>query len=105
MGGSEEDMAIVAGFAGGIALSGSGCGVLAAAIWMKTLQWLKDNPDKKSAFPNPVSKTVLEKFMEVAEYEFECPKLSGKKFNSVKEHTEFVRSGGCAKIIEVLATA
>ena len=37
MGGSEEEMLMVAGFAGGLGLSGSGCGALGAAIWKNAL--------------------------------------------------------------------
>ena len=37
MGASEEEMIMVAGFAGGLGLSGSGCGALAAAVWMNAL--------------------------------------------------------------------
>ena len=37
MGGSEEEAAMVAGFAGGLGLGGSGCGALAAAVWMHAL--------------------------------------------------------------------
>ena len=37
MGGSDEEMVMVAGFAGGLGLSGNACGALSAAIWMNTL--------------------------------------------------------------------
>lgn len=103
MGGSEQDMAIVAGFAGGVGLCGSGCGALAAAIWMNTVKWCKDNPNKKSGYPNPRAKETLKAFQVAADYEFECPKLSGKTFKTVEEHTEFIKNGGCEKLIKVLA--
>ena len=35
MGGSNEEIVIAAGFAGGFGLSGNACGALGAAIWMK----------------------------------------------------------------------
>jgi len=44
MGGSEVEMAIVAGFAGGLGLSGNGCGALAAAVWKTILELvIKEN--------------------------------------------------------------
>ena len=46
MGGTEEESIMVAGFAGGIGLSGNACGALSAAIWYKMLGWAKNNPDK-----------------------------------------------------------
>lgn len=102
MGGSENDMAIVAGFAGGVGLSGGGCGALSAAIWMNSKKWCAEN-DKKSSYPNPRAKETLEVFMKAADYEFECPKICGQKFNSIEEHTDFVKNGGCAKLIDALA--
>ncbi len=38
LGASEEEATMVAGFAGGIGLSGKGCGALAAVIWWRSLQ-------------------------------------------------------------------
>ena len=46
MGASDEEATMVAGFAGGIGLSGQACGALGAAIWMKTLEWCKAHPGK-----------------------------------------------------------
>ncbi|MCK7536420.1 MAG: C-GCAxxG-C-C family protein [Marinilabiliales bacterium] len=47
MGGTEEESIMVAGFAGGIGLSGNTCGALTAAIWYKMLEWGKNNPTEK----------------------------------------------------------
>ena len=38
MGTSNEEIVMVAGFAGGLGLSGSACGVLSAVISIKTLR-------------------------------------------------------------------
>jgi len=38
-GASEEEMVMLAGFAGGLGLSGHACGAVAAAVWLKTLAW------------------------------------------------------------------
>jgi C_GCAxxG_C_C family probable redox protein len=37
MGATDEEVVTVAGFAGGLGLSGNACGALSAAIWMKNL--------------------------------------------------------------------
>ncbi len=104
MGGSDEEAVTVAGMAGGIGLSGNACGALSAAIWMKTLEWSRKNPGK-SAFPVPNSINTMRAFYSVAGDEMLCSKLCGKKFNSIDEHTEFIKNGGCGELIEALARA
>src|SRR5512133_280114 len=49
-GGSNKEMVLAAGFAGGIGLSGNACGALGAAIWYKTLLWCRNNPKKTPPF-------------------------------------------------------
>ena len=44
MGATDEEMVMVSGFAGGLGLSGNGCGALSDAIWMKTLIWCLVHP-------------------------------------------------------------
>ena len=46
MGASDEEMVMVAGFAGGLGLSGNGCGALSAAIYLDTLAWCRKHPGK-----------------------------------------------------------
>ena len=102
MGGSEEEMAMVAGFAGGLGLSGNGCGALSAAIW-KTILELVRKENWKPSFSDPVSEKILNKFYEVTDYEMKCHKICGKRFKTLDEHTEFIKNGGCDKLINVLA--
>ncbi|MFC2138255.1 C-GCAxxG-C-C family (seleno)protein [Bacteroidota bacterium] len=102
MGASEEEMVMVAGFAGGMGLSGNGCGALAAAMWLNTLSRIKNNT-YKIAFPDPALEDMLNKFYETTDYEMECCKITGEKFNSLEEHTEFIKNDGCIKIIDSLA--
>ena len=102
MGGSEEEASMAAGFAGGLGLSGNGCGALAAAIWMKALAWARENPGK-SPFFNPDSKKTLEAFEKVMGPEMRCSDICGRRFETVAEHTEFLKNGGCARLIEMLA--
>lgn len=102
MGGTDEEMAMVAGFAGGMGLSGNGCGALSAAIWKTILELIKQNKWKPS-LSDPDSEKIVNKFFEVTNYEMECHKICGKHFNSIHEHTEFIKNGGCSKIIEILS--
>ncbi|MCO6476944.1 MAG: C-GCAxxG-C-C family protein [Phaeodactylibacter sp.] len=101
MGATGEEASMVAGFAGGLGLSGHGCGALAAAIWMKSLAWARENPGQM-AFTNPEAKAVLEAFTEAMGPEMECHKICGRRFETVEEHTAFVRDGGCEEVMEVL---
>ncbi len=104
MGASDEEMARVAGFAGGIGLSGNACGALGAAIWMKTLAWCREHPGKTPPFfSDPLAQGMLEAFDRATGREMLCRKITGRCFNSVAEHTEFIKNGGCAELIDLLA--
>ena len=104
MGASEEEMAMVAGFAGGLGLSGQACGALSAAIWMKTLAWCKENPGKRPPyFNNKPAKKLLKAFLEASDSEMLCHKITGQNFKSIDEHTSFINNGGCEKLIQVLS--
>lgn len=102
MGATDEQAVMVAGFAGGLGLSGNACGALAAAIWMNTLGWCKETPGK-SALPNPAATRTLEAFYGATDYELLCSKISGQSFRTIGDHTEFIENGGCEKLIDVLA--
>jgi hypothetical protein len=101
MGLSEMQMAMVAGFAGGIGLSGGVCGALGAAVW---IIGLKDSQQgAKIEMQNPKAMAMIDKFVESSGYEFECAKIVGRKFENVNDHACYLRAGGCSKIIEALA--
>lgn len=102
MGGTNEEMVIVSGFAGGLGLSGNGCGALGAAVWMNTLRRIREQSYKVS-FPDPVGEQILNRFYEASDYEMECHKITGKRFMTINEHTEFINNGGCDKLIDILA--
>lgn len=101
MGATDEQGVMVSGFAGGMGLSGNGCGALATAIWLTTISWCSAN-GRKNAFKNFDAKEVLEAFLAETGDEMLCRNLTGKTFSSVEEHSEFVRGGGCDKLIGVL---
>ncbi len=103
MGASEEEMVMVAGFAGGLGLQGHACGALGTAIWMKTLAWCKEHPGKSPPFfNNPMAKKILKAFNEVTNNEMLCSKITGQSFETVNDHSEFINNGGCEDLIEVL---
>ncbi len=102
MGASDEEMMMVAGFAGGLGLSGAACGALSAAIWMKSLRWCREEL-KKSPLKNTYSKKTLNKFHRTTNSKILCSDITGEHFESIDEHTKFIKNGGCAKLIETLA--
>jgi hypothetical protein len=102
MGGSEEEMVMVAGFAGGLGLSGSGCGALGAVMWKTTLELVKI--DKwKYTLTNPTIEKIINEFYEASDYEMDCHKICGMRFNTIDEHSEYIKSGGCDKLMNALA--
>ena len=104
MGASDEEMIMVAGFAGGLGLSGAACGALGAAVWMKSLEWCREEA-KKMSLTNPDSKETLDAFYRVTNNQILCSELTGRHFQNIDEHTEYLKNGGCASIIEALAVS
>ena len=102
MGGSEEEMLMVAGFAGGLGLSGSGCGALAAAVWKNALIHNRKETGKSASY-DPNTDPTLKAFYEETDFEMQCDTICGQRFQTLDEHTEFVKKGGCKKLIGVLA--
>jgi len=106
MGGTEEESVMVAGFAGGIGLSGNTCGALGAAVWYKMLDWGRKNPGQTQAmFENPDAKKLISAFYIQTDSEVLCSKICNKKFKTIDEHSKYVKNGGCKNIIEALASA
>jgi C_GCAxxG_C_C family probable redox protein len=106
MGGTEEEFLMVAGFAGGIGLTGNACGALSAAIWYKLLQYGKNNPAKsQSMFNNPDARKVMRAFYIQTDSEMLCKNICNRGFESMNEHSEYISNGGCKHIIEALAKA
>lgn len=103
MGGSEEQILMAAGLAGGMGLSGSGCGALAAAVWMNALIHNKQGGGKSASF-DPSTDSTLKVFYEETDYEIACEKICGQGFNTLDEHTDFMKKGGCKKLIDVLSS-
>lgn len=103
MGLSEMQTVMAAGFAGGIGLSGGACGALGTAFWAMGMKNAREKVEN-AGLKIPGTSELIDRFVEAADYEFECAKIVGRKFESVEEHASYLRDGGCSKIIEVLAT-
>ncbi len=104
MGASDEEAVMVAGFAGGFGLSGNACGALSAVIWYKMLDDSKKNPGKPAEmYNNPETSKILRAFYIQTDSEMLCNKISGKQFKTIDDHSEYLRSGGCEKLIDALA--
>ncbi|MBD3316953.1 MAG: hypothetical protein GF344_14285 [Chitinivibrionales bacterium] len=104
MGGNDEEQVLVAGFAGGVGLSGNACGALGAAIWMKSLQWCRENPNK-ACLTNPEAKKTMEAFQKATNAKMKCSAVCGSNFSSLEEHAAFVADGGCEDVLNKLANS
>ena len=108
MGASEAQAVMAAGFAGGIGLSGGGCGALGAAIWISAMSVIQNgatsNLYESKVFQSQAEETI-ERFLQSTGYEFECSKIVGRKFENVGDHAAHLRAGGCSEIIATLAAA
>ena len=62
IGESDEHVTMVSGMAGGIGLSGGGCGALGAAIWLLGLKKIKDELRKSKDVPSQLKKMGFLKF-------------------------------------------
>lgn len=101
LGVSEKHIVMAAGLAGGIGLSGGACGALGAAIWILGMNSTQE--EMGQLFENPRASAAMDRYLQSADYEFECTKIVGRKFENVADHASYLRDGGCAKIIEALA--
>jgi hypothetical protein len=104
MGASGLHAVMAAGFAGGIGLSGGGCGALAAAIWIIGMNLLKEGAPKLD-FKTPRALEAVDRFLGCTGQEFECSKICGRRFESIGDHAAYLRDGGCSRIIEALAAS
>jgi hypothetical protein len=106
MGASDMHVVMAAGLAGGIGLCGGGCGALGAAIWITGLNYLEEAGGENMWISKDFQSKAgdrMDRFLKSADFEFECSKITGRRFESIEDHAEFLRGGGCSRIIESLA--
>jgi len=100
---SEMHTVMAAGLAGGIGLSGGGCGALGTAIWLTGIKGSREGVGDKVV--NSRVNAVIDRYLKgPADFKFECSEIVGRKFESISGHAEYLRGGGCADILETLAT-
>ncbi len=102
MGASDEEMVMVAGFAGGLGLSGNACGALSAAIWMRSLGWCREHAEGM-ALKNPDAVMVYEAFQNATDSKILCSDLTRQHFHTLEAHAKFIKNGGCESLIAALA--
>jgi hypothetical protein len=98
----EAQVVMAAGLAGGIGLSGGGCGALGAAIWIGGLRGEEQIMD--FGYAGTWIEELIEVFSKTTDQKFECAGIIGRKFENIEDHAEYLRQGGCAEIIEALAS-
>jgi hypothetical protein len=101
MGATDEQVVMAAGLAGGIGLSGGGCGALGTAIWLFGLN--DRQGEAKAGQIDPRVEAIVERYLESADYTFECAEVVGRRFDDASDHAAYVRSGGCRRILDALA--
>jgi hypothetical protein len=101
LGVSEMHVVMAAGLAGGIGLSGGGCGALGAAVWIKGMQ----RPEQGGRLDQkgPEARLLIERFLAATGGRFECAAITGRRFESLAEHAAWLREDGCARVIDALA--
>ncbi len=102
MGASEMHTVMAAGFAGGIGLSGGGCGALGAAVWIIGMNGRREKASNKVI--NSRLNDTMDKFLRGTDFKIECSEIVGRKFENIEDHAVYLRDGGCSKIIELLST-
>jgi len=100
MGADDKHVVMAAALAGGIGLSGGGCGALGAAVWLTSL----NRPEEKTgltAGDTTVGK-VIETFGKHSYHEFECEEIVGRRFVDEADHARYVSGRGCRELIDAL---
>ncbi len=103
LGASEQHVVMAAGLAGGIGLSGGGCGALGAAIWITGM----NHPEEKTGLSadGTTIGEVIEAFVEASDHEYECAEIAGRRFEDAADHGRYMEAGGCARILDALVQA
>lgn len=103
LGASDMHAVMAAGFAGGIGLSGSGCGALGTAIWILGMRL------REAGLPNKAITAgiddLMERFLKSSGYQYECSEIVGRVFEDIDDHAAHLQQGGCEELIEAIAAA
>jgi len=107
MGVSEMHTVMLAGFAGGIGLSGSACGALGAAMWIIGMNNPTEGGGLTAKMYNPKVRELVDRFIKskTADFRFECSEIVGRRFDNIADHSAYLHDGGCSELIELLAAS
>jgi len=103
MGASEQHAVMAAGLAGGIGLSGSGCGALGAAIWLLGLN-LREAGRSNKVIDARIGELV-ERFLASSGQEYACAAIVGRRCENADDHAGHLARGGCAELVEAITAA
>lgn len=98
LGASDSQAVTVAGFAGGIGLSGGACGALGAAVWLDALNGGGDYKALEAR-----ATRIVDRFLGAAGHTFECSEIVGRRFADVEDHAAHLGGGGCAGLLGALS--
>jgi hypothetical protein len=98
LGASDRHVVTAAGLAGGIGLSGGGCGALGAAIWLDAM-----NGGGSVEVVEARAARLVDRFLKASGYRFECVEIAGRRFVDLADHAAYLLAGGCAAILAALA--
>ena len=98
LGASDLQAVAAAGLAGGIGLSGGGCGALGTAIWLDALGRGTDFAALEAR-----AAAIVDRFLKASGYRFECAEIVGRRFADLADHAAYLRGGGCETILAALA--
>ncbi len=103
LGASEQHVVMAAGLAGGIGLTGGGCGALAAAVWITGM----NHPEEKTGLSadGTTIGEVIDAFVAASDHEYECAEIAGQRFEGTADHSRYLEAGGCARILDALVQA
>ncbi len=101
VGASGLHVVMAAGLAGGIGLSGGGCGALGAAIWLAVMKGRSQGLDDNSIAG--LTGRLITRFGNVAGADFRCSTVTGRRFDTIAGHAAYLHSGGCEAVIAALA--
>jgi hypothetical protein len=101
MGAMDLHVTMSAGLAGGIGLSGGGCGALGAAIWLTVMDGRRKGFDDRTI--GIMTDDVFQRFASVAGEDYRCTAVTGRSFDTPAEHAAYLRSGDCENVIGALA--
>ncbi len=103
MGLSGLHQVMVAGLAGGIGFSGGACGAAGAAVWIAAIAGLREGTWNKVIESR--IKAAMEAFSDHTGGRFECRSIAGRRFENIADHAGYLRTGGCAQLIALLAAS